>query len=80
MVLSPHSLPYAGVALRSLFMNAFEPVHLSFITDSPADKERLTVELSALKGAGIDAQSWSVFGASDLDDREATQFAVSRSS
>ena len=75
MVLSPQSLPYAGLALRSLFKNALEPIHLSLITDSPTDKERLTVELSALERIDAGVHDWNVFSASDLDERDETQFA-----
>jgi hypothetical protein len=75
MILSPHSLPYASLALRSLFKNTVEPIHLSLITDSLADKQRLTAEFSIFEDVGIGAHGWTVFGASDLDDREAVQFA-----
>ena len=53
MVLSPRSLSYASLALKSLFRNAAEPIHLSLITDSLADKRRLTDELSKLDLAGF---------------------------
>jgi hypothetical protein len=74
MVLSPRALPYASLALRSLFRSAAEPIHLSLITDSHSDKQRLTDGLSNLEGAGAGAHDCSVFSASDLDDRDATEF------
>ena len=49
MVLSPHSLPYARLALRSLFDNCVENFHLSLITDSLADAVLLSNELAELK-------------------------------
>jgi hypothetical protein len=75
MVLSPRALPYATLALKSLFSNAVELIHLSLITDSESDKERLSAELSALKNFGGGADRWSVFSAADLDEREDVHFA-----
>ncbi len=42
MVLSPRSLGYARVALESLFRKAQEPLNVHLITDSQADKHKLT--------------------------------------
>jgi hypothetical protein len=75
MILSPQSLPYALLTLRSLFSNAAEPIHLSLITDSLADKECLGIELSAFERIGVGAHCWSVFSASDLDGADEIQFA-----
>src|SRR5262249_12105586 len=75
MVLSPNALLYASLALKSLFSNAGELIHLSLITDSESDKERLSAELSALKNFGGGADRRSVFSAADLDEREDVQFA-----
>ena len=40
MVLSPHALSYATVALRSLFANSAERLNLHLITDSEATSAR----------------------------------------
>ena len=76
MVLSPRSLSYANVALASLFRNAQEPFQLSLITDSESDKARLFDELKHhTKALNTDNNSWRVFGFSDLEGIEETQFA-----
>ena len=75
MVLSPRSLSYANLALRSLFRNAVEPIHLTLITDSFADKQRLADELSALESADIAGHVWSIFSQAELGERENTRFA-----
>ena len=75
MVLSPRSLSYASLALKSLFRNAAEPIHISLITDFIADTHRLTDELSKLDLVGFSGRPWSVFGASELDEREDAEFA-----
>jgi hypothetical protein len=75
MVLSPKALPYARFAIRSLFRNSTEPVHLSLITDSVVDKEMLIEQIGELQ---IDKSekhhSWTVFSAVDLDEREEDRF------
>ena len=75
MILSPDSLPYATLALRSLFRNAVERTHLSLITDSPADKRRLTTEVSSLECERDGLHSCSVFDASELDQCDENQFS-----
>jgi hypothetical protein len=68
MVLSPRSLPYARLALHSLFTNCAEDFDLSLITDSSEDALRLSEELARL--SGIDRQATrtaSVHAASELD-------------
>jgi hypothetical protein len=70
MVLSPRSLPYASLALKSLLRNAAEPVHLLLITDSSDDQQQLTNELPSFEYADAHVHRWSVFSASDLDERE----------
>jgi hypothetical protein len=72
MVLSPGSLGYSHLALESLFRNCAEPVHLHLITDSPADKEKLTEELTLRQNPG--EHRWSVFHEEELADREASLF------
>src|ERR1700726_3018556 len=71
MVLSPHSLPYARLALRSLFDNCVEDFHLSLITDSREDAVLLSNELAELQTIERSAKrSTEVFSASDLLDAE----------
>jgi hypothetical protein len=70
MVLSPRSLPYARLALASLFSNAEERVELALITDSEADKQILLEEVGR-----IDKQSFAVFSEADLETRESEMFA-----
>jgi hypothetical protein len=75
MVLSPRSLPYASVALASLFRNAQESFELSLITDSESDKLRLSNELVRYTEAlNLHGSSWRVFSFSELDGGEETQF------
>ena len=70
MVLSPHSLGYARLALTSLLANVAEPVHLHLITDSAADRVTLTETLTSLNPK----HQWSVSSEADLDDAEADRF------
>ncbi|MDU1804888.1 MAG: hypothetical protein E6813_15730, partial [Bradyrhizobium sp.] len=49
MVLSPRSLPYARLALRSLLRNSVEPFTLTLITDGPDDVRQLREELEGLR-------------------------------
>jgi hypothetical protein len=75
MVLSPRSLPYARLALATLFGNAEEPFELSLITDSEADKQVLLEEVGKL-GVGQPGQRHSaVFSEADLEGRESEMFA-----
>jgi hypothetical protein len=75
MILSPRSLPYAGLALRSLFGRVLEPIHLSLITDSPDDQQRLETELATIEPHSGGLHSWKVYSASDLDERDQNQFS-----
>jgi hypothetical protein len=76
MVLSPHSLPYARLALRSLFDNCVEDFHLSLITDSRDDALRLSNELAELQTIERTAKrNTNVYAASDLLDLELNKLA-----
>jgi hypothetical protein len=76
MVLSPHSLPYAKLALRSLFDNCVEDFHLSLITDSRDDAVLLSNELAELQTLERTAKrSTHVYAASDLLDLELDRLA-----
>jgi hypothetical protein len=65
MVLSPRSLPYARLAIESLFKNCDEAISLCLITDSPLDTTRLRAELSGL--ACSSNQTLSVYGQLELE-------------
>ena len=73
MVLSPHSLSYANLALRTLLNNSDEPLNLHLITDSAVDKQALADAVGAL--AHDARHTCSVFSEGDLADAEATRFA-----
>ena len=75
MVLSPRSLPYATLALSSLFRNAQEPLALTLITDSDAEKQILIEALNKLAAAEDRYTTSIVLGKSDVDQREVIQFA-----
>lgn len=76
LVLSPASLPYAKFALESLWRHSVEALYLHLITDTPEDREALTHFMEALPAAIDPAErQWSVYAASDLEDREAERFA-----
>jgi hypothetical protein len=73
MVLSPHSLGYASLAIQSLFQRSDEPLDLKLITDSAADKQLLS---NALEQMQPDARHvWSVTAEDDLADSEEKIFA-----
>jgi hypothetical protein len=75
MVLSPHSLPYAQLALRSLLKNCVEDFHLSLITDSREDALQLSKELEGLQiTAGTVRRSAGVYAEPDLADLEQNNF------
>jgi hypothetical protein len=75
MILSPSSLPYARLALRSLYCNADENFHLSLITDSDDDARQLSGELEQLKTLQAPAERFSsVYSAHALNDREQEKF------
>ena len=76
MVLSPHSLPYAKLALQSLFDNCVEDFHLSLITDLREDAGLLSNELAEMQTLGRAAKrSTKVYAASDLLDAELERLA-----
>src|SRR6202022_2406340 len=75
MVLSPRSLPYARLALASLFGNAEEPFELSLITDSEADKQVLLEEVGKLEAGQPGQRRFAVFSEADLEGRESEMFA-----
>jgi len=68
MVLSPRSLPYARLALTSLFLNSIEKLHLSLITDSVEDKKILTEEIHRIEGT--DLHQIQIYDFADLNNRE----------
>ncbi len=72
MVLSPHSLSYATLALQSLLANAREPLVLNLITDSAVDAQTLTEAVAALPSHPHTVQ---VVAEHALNDAEATRFA-----
>ncbi len=74
MVLSPKALPYAQLALETLFRNCAEPFHLRLITDSSEDKKLLAEAVEPL--AGPTEHRWEVFDEDDLADREAERFGA----
>jgi hypothetical protein len=75
MVLSPRSLPYARLALASLFNNAEEPFELVLVTDSATDKQVLLDEVGTLEAGRFSKQRFAVFSEADLETREAEIFA-----
>jgi hypothetical protein len=74
MVLSPRSLPYARLALASLFNNAEEQFDLFLITDEESDRQILLDEVGKL-GINQTGKSVQVFGEADLAARESEVFA-----
>jgi hypothetical protein len=75
MVLSPRSLPYARLALRSLYANCAEPFSLALITDEPDDVRELRRELDAIgRDVGRPSRAAAVYGEADLADREQDRF------
>ena len=73
MVLSPHSLSYATLALRSLLARSAEPLNLHLITDSAADRQTLSSVVEELEPSARHA--WSVTAEDELADAEAATFA-----
>jgi hypothetical protein len=69
MVLSPRSLPYARLALESLFRNCVEDFSLYLITDSKDDVNSLTSELAQLHSPkGGLSRDLRIIGEADLAD------------
>ena len=73
MVLSPHSLGYARLALSSLLAQSDEPLNLHLVTDSDEDKQTLTEVLAELAPAS--RHEWSVTSEEELANAEASMFA-----
>jgi hypothetical protein len=75
VVLSPRSLPYARLALRSLYANCAEPFSLALITDGLDDVRELRRELDAFgHGWGRPSRAAAVYGEADLADLEQDRF------
>ncbi len=73
MVLSSGSLPYARLAIESLYRRSAEPVHLHLITDSTEDRQTLTDFMESQSGEY--SKSWSLYTAGDLDKQAGERFA-----
>ena len=73
VVLSSRALPYAELCLRSLLDHAMEPLSLTLITDSLADKEALTEALERI--APNPRHVWAIFDRTEADARAEVQFA-----
>jgi hypothetical protein len=75
MVLSPSSLPYARLALESLYANCAEGFSLALVTDGREDVLTLEEELGGLKKMGEHPKRVSaVYGEADLADLEQDKF------
>jgi hypothetical protein len=75
MVLSPRSLPYARLTLRSLYANSVEPFSLTLITDGPDDVKELRQELETLRSDPSSIyRTVVVYGEADLADLEQNRF------
>ena len=75
MVLSPRSLPYARLALQSLYANCTEPLSLTLITDGPNDVLELRDELQSLgNDLAQPSRAAVVYGEADLADLEQDRF------
>ena len=72
MVLSPHALPYARLALATLLDRCVESLHLTLITDSAEDKSILQQTLAGIPSRPD--QTSAVFSEADLADAEADRF------
>jgi len=74
MVLSPRSLPYANLALESLFRHVSELIKFSIITDSEADKLLLREEVHRIADKTAFGGEYEVYSSADLDGYEADLF------
>ena len=75
MVLSPRSLPYAHLAIESLYRNCADEFSLCLITDSQDDVSQLERSLQGLKERTSSAnQAATVRGEADLKDLEGERF------
>ncbi|MES2391921.1 MAG: hypothetical protein V4555_09790 [Acidobacteriota bacterium] len=70
MVLSPHALPYARLALRTLLSQSAQPLDLHLITDSSDDKRIIEDAVEDLHAGA--RHTWSVTAEEELADAEAT--------
>ena len=71
MLLSPRSLPYARLALKSLYANCAEGFSIVLVTDGRNDVLRLQEELETLTVEGTQPKRLSVaYGETDLSDLE----------
>src|SRR5258708_8694318 len=75
MVLSPRSLSHANLALKSLFRNSVEPVHLVLITDSADDKKVLTDSAATPMESGEPIHSSPAYSPPILEMREKGAFS-----
>ena len=73
MVLSPHSLSYAHVALESLFRNSADAINLHLVTDSACDATKLAEAVAEI--APATRHRWSVTAEEELNDAETSVFA-----
>jgi hypothetical protein len=75
MLLSPRSLPYACLALESLYANCSEGFSIALITDGREDVVRLQEELETVpKGGTQPKRLQAVYGEADLADLEQDKF------
>jgi hypothetical protein len=75
MVLSPRSLPYARLALESLYRNCAEGFSLTLVTDTREDVLALKSELETLEDRGnYSKRAAVVYGEADLADLEQGKF------
>jgi hypothetical protein len=75
MVLSPRSLPYARLALESLYQKCVDPFSLSLITDTNEDVARLETETKGLTNHQADGQQAPlVYGDEQLTELEQERF------
>jgi len=73
VVLSPRSLPYAAIGLRTLMKNSADPLRLTLLTDSEDDRKLLEDHIAQLpceRGSSV-----AVFGKKAADERAAVQFS-----
>jgi hypothetical protein len=75
MVLSPRSVPYARLAVASLYKNCAETFSLVLITDTAEDKNFLNDEVNALSDAcDPSGRPFTIYAADELADAEAMNF------
>jgi hypothetical protein len=74
MILSPRTLNYARVALKSLLTNSLEPIHLHLVTDSNSDKQLLSEEVGGYTFPSC--HRCKIFSEEDLDDHESRIYGL----